>query len=138
MASGGGGGLGVGRVRNEAHGLSMSGNNLQPVLVQMVGREMAIAWSDGSEAFLPWEGLRRACPCAVCQGEADVMGRVERPEVSVGEAGYELRGFRWVGGYAVQLQWGDGHDSGLYSFGYLHGLGRLFAGGVGGEGGGLG
>ena len=109
------------------------GNHPQPVLVQVVGQELAIAWNDGTEAYVPLETLRRACPCAVCQGEADVMGRVDRPEVKIGETGYVLRGFRSIGGYAIQPQWWDGHDTGLYSYGYLHGLGRLMAGGTDAE-----
>jgi DUF971 family protein len=108
-------------------------NHPQPLLVQVVGQELAIAWNDGTEAYVPLDVLRRACPCAVCQGEADVMGRVDRPEVKIGEAGYVLRGFRSIGGYAIQPQWGDGHDTGLYSYGYLQGLGRLMAGGADAE-----
>ena len=37
----------------------------------VIGNELAIAWSDGSETYLGLEALRKACPCASCQGEPD-------------------------------------------------------------------
>ena len=52
---------------------------LQPKLIQKIGTELAIAWSDGQESYLPLEALRRACPCASCGGEPDFLGRVARP-----------------------------------------------------------
>jgi DUF971 family protein len=54
---------------------------LQPKAIQKIGTELAIAWSDGQETYLPLEALRRACPCASCGGEPDFLGRVARPEV---------------------------------------------------------
>lgn len=85
----------------------------------MIGRELAIAWNDGEESFFDLELLRRACPCAACGGEPDVLGRVIRPNVSYAPSSFELASFHIVGGYAVQPRWGDGHDSGIYSFQYL-------------------
>src|SRR5205085_420159 len=76
--------------------------------VQLIGNEIAIKWNDGSESFLPLEFLRRACPCAACGGEPDVMGHVVRPHVSYTPASFELRGWTFVGGYALQPQWADG------------------------------
>ena len=92
---------------------------LAPTNVQQIGSELAISWNDGEETFLNLEFLRRACPCAACGGEPDVMGRVERPSVSYVSASFELASFQVVGGYALQFRWGDGHDSGIYSFAYL-------------------
>ena len=54
---------------------------LFPNNIQHIGPELAIAWSDGTETFLNLEVLRRACPCAVCGGEPDVLGNIERPDV---------------------------------------------------------
>ena len=34
-------------------------------------------------------------------------------------AAFELRRFVPVGGYAVQLFWADGHNSGIFAFDYL-------------------
>lgn len=88
----------------------------------VIGGELALAFDDGSECFLPLERLRRGCPCAACQGEPDAMGRVLRPRQQIGPRGFELLRMEPVGGYALQLHWADGHSSGIYSFDYLRGL----------------
>ena len=88
----------------------------------LVGDELAVAWSDGEESYLPLEALRRACPCAACQGEPDALGRVARPEVSYDEKAFQLLRYEVIGGYALQLSWGDGHRTGLYAFDYLRKL----------------
>ena len=97
---------------------------LLPTNIQHIGPELAIAWNDGAETFLNLEVLRRACPCAVCGGEPDVLGNIERPEVTYTPESFDLRSFALVGGYALQPNWGDGHGTGLYSFAYLRRLGE--------------
>jgi len=77
------------------------------------GDELAIAWEDGVENYYPLEAVRKACPCASCQGEPDAMGFVVKPPVTYNEH---------VGGYAVQLKWADGHSTGIYSYEYLRAL----------------
>ena len=89
-----------------------------------VGNELALAWNDGEESYLAFELLRRSCPCASCQGEPDALGRVVRPQVTLGEGSTSLRSFEEVGGYALRLYWEDGHSSGIYSFTYLRSLGK--------------
>jgi len=86
---------------------------------QMIGSELAILWNDGVESYLPLERFRRACPCAMCGGEPDVLGNLVRPDVSYTASSFELVGWQIVGGYAIQPRWGDGHNTGLYSFQYL-------------------
>ena len=87
--------------------------------VQVIGGELAILWSDGVESYLPLERFRRACPCAMCGGEPDVLGNLVRPDVSYTASSFELIGWQIVGGYALQPRWADGHSTGLYSFAYL-------------------
>ena len=96
---------------------------LLPTSIQHIGDELAISWNDGGETFLRLADLRRACPCAVCGGEPDVLGNIDLPEVTYTPASFELRGYQLVGGYAVQPTWGDGHGTGLYSFAFLRRLG---------------
>lgn len=92
---------------------------LQPTLLQKIGEEFAVVWSDGQETYLPLEKLRRACPCATCGGEPDVMGNIIRPDVTYSPTSFELAGWEIVGGYGWQPRWGDGHRSGIYPFPYL-------------------
>jgi DUF971 family protein len=95
---------------------------LHPLRTEVIGNELALAWSDGKESYIALEKLRRACPCAACGGEPDVMGQIQRPHVSYGPHSFELRGIRFVGGYALQPTWNDGHNTGLYPFRLLRAL----------------
>ena len=90
--------------------------------VQLIGDELAILWNDGLESYLPLERFRRACPCAACGGEPDVLGNLVRPDVVYTPTSFELAGWQLVGGYALQPRWADGHNTGLYSFQYLRRL----------------
>ena len=92
---------------------------LEPTNIQQIGNELAIQWNDGTESYLDLQFLRRACPCAACGGEPDVLGNIMRPNVSYSENSFELAGFDVVGGYAIQPRWRDGHGTGIYSFQYL-------------------
>lgn len=97
----------------------------QLTAVCQIGEELALSFGDGREMYFPLPMLRRACPCAVCQGEPDAMGRVHRPLVEHGPRAFELKKFELVGGYGLQLFWADGHGTGIYSIAYLQQLDRL-------------
>jgi DUF971 family protein len=98
------------------------------VNVCVIGRELALSLGDGREMYFPVSMLRRACPCAACQGEPDALGRVVRPAVEHGAGAFDLQRFEMVGGYGIQLYWADGHGSGIYSLDYLGKLDALARG----------
>jgi DUF971 family protein len=88
-----------------------------PKNLQVLGNELAIAWSDGAESYLKLTDLRRLCPCAECQGERDLLGRLMKPPARPLTAeSYQVRGTGPVGGYALQIFWADGHADGLYTY----------------------
>jgi DUF971 family protein len=88
--------------------------------IQPIGQELAIKWEDGTESFIPFETLRRACPCAGCKGERDVMGHLHKgPDIPLTPVSFELRSLVPIGTYAIQPVWADGHASGIFSFDYL-------------------
>ena len=98
---------------------------MRPVDIQQIGAEVAVKWDDGSESFIPLKTLRRACPCAGCKGEVDIMGNLYKgPDVELPPTAFELKRIDTVGGYAIQPVWGDGHSTGLYSFDYLKRVGE--------------
>ena len=93
---------------------------MRPLDIQPIGNELAIKWDDGREDFISLENLRRACPCAGCKGEVDIMGNVYKNlEKVLTPKAFELVRIVGVGGYAVQPVWADGHSTGIYSFDYL-------------------
>lgn len=93
---------------------------MRPANVQPIGSELAIKWDDGTETYIAFEKLRRSCPCAGCRGEKDIMGNVyKNPEKPLGPESFQLTSISKIGAYALQPTWGDGHNSGLFSFDYL-------------------
>jgi DUF971 family protein len=93
---------------------------MRPVDFQFIGRELAVKWDDGGESFILLEKLRRACPCAGCKGETDILGNLHKnPGEPLTAKSFELLRIGRVGGYAIQPVWADGHATGLFSFDYL-------------------
>lgn len=93
---------------------------MRPVDLQVIGSELAIKWEEGKESFIALEALRRACPCAGCMGERDVLGNLHKgPEQSLSPRSFQVVRLGTVGGYGIQPVWGDGHSTGIYSFEYL-------------------
>lgn len=82
-------------------------------------RALEIVFDDGIRFTLPAEYLRVYSP------SAEVRGHGEGQEVlQAGKRDINISGVEPVGQYALKITFDDGHDSGLYSWGYLYGLGR--------------
>jgi DUF971 family protein len=80
---------------------------------------LRILWEDGVEStFVPRE-LRVACPCAGCVDE--MTGRRTLLPESVPQDLYPAA-IHYVGRYALQFVWSDGHQTGIYPFAYLRRL----------------
>lgn len=93
---------------------------MKPEDIQVIGADLAIKWDDGSEIFVPLEVLRRACPCAGCIGEKDIMGQLHKgPDKPLKPESFQLVRYATVGGYGIQPQWADNHGSGIFTFDYL-------------------
>ena len=96
-----------------------------------VGIGVTLRWEGRAEAFLPSSTLRRSCPCATClekrgdrTHEKPLLPRKSALRVidaTVAEAENLVAIFP-VGNYALGFRWGDGHDSGIYSFEQLFAL----------------
>src|SRR5258706_1247754 len=43
----------------------------KPRNIAVAGRELALAWADGHESYLPFDDLRSGCPCSVCRAQRD-------------------------------------------------------------------
>ena len=95
---------------------------MKPKHIEVVNSILAIAWDDGHESYFDFETLRGACPCAVCKGEANVLSHAAPVPQKFTPDSFEMRSWQYVGGYAIQPQWKDGHASGIYSFQYLREL----------------
>ena len=79
-----------------------------------------IKWNDDSESKIDLKYLRNECPCANCKGET-VLLKTYRPAKKVSDNPdiYKIKNIQAVGGYAIQISWKDGHDTGIFSWEYL-------------------
>lgn len=96
-----------------------------PSNVLIVGQELVLVWEDGREDYIALETLRRHCPCALCKGERDIFGNVYKgPKRPYAPASFQVVAHRRIGGYAIQIDWGDRHNDGIYSYQTLRRLGE--------------
>ncbi len=82
-------------------------------IAQQGPRELEIAWADGAVGRVEVRALRLACGCAVCVDEWSGEGRLDPATVPEDVHPVKLEA---VGRYAVQIEWSDGHSSGIYPF----------------------
>ena len=85
--------------------------------------ELSLTWDDGHTSVIPVKLLRDECPCAGCKGEV-LFGKVYKPApLAIFQEGmYDLKTMTVVGQYAIQVEWKDGHNTGIYSWEYLREL----------------
>jgi len=85
-------------------------------------RVLDVAFDDGARFELPFEYLRVYSPSAEVRGHGPGQETLQLGKHEVG-----IRAVEAVGHYAIRLVFDDGHDTGLYSWSYLHELGRTYA-----------
>lgn len=81
-------------------------------------RVLVVKWKDGTTSEIDWKKLRDHCPCAECaelHGPSDPLRLKLAPNTQLVDVSY-------VGNYAVQPRWGDGHNAGLFTWNYLREL----------------
>ncbi|HUN38872.1 MAG TPA: DUF971 domain-containing protein [Acetobacteraceae bacterium] len=79
---------------------------------------LEVAFDDGSQFSLPAEYLRVESPSAEVQGHGPGQKQIVAGRRHVG-----IKAVEPVGNYAVRLIFDDLHDTGIYSWDYLHQLG---------------
>jgi len=90
---------------------------IQQLTLRRRSRLLEVSFDDGSHYQLPFEYLRVHSPSAEVQGHGPGEG-----VLVVGKQAVDIRAIEPVGQYAVRLVFDDGHDTGLYTWGYLHEL----------------
>ena len=93
-----------------------------PQSIQAIGNDIAILWDDRVESYYPMEVLRASSPSAENVGERDLLGNVIGGSSQTAFPGVTVRGWQIVGGYALQFDFSDGHNTGLFSYEYLRAL----------------
>lgn len=100
--------------------MSAGGTVRWPVELRLKKAEklLEISFDDGSMFRLPAEYLRVESPSAEVQGHGPGQKTLVPGRAYVGIIGLEP-----VGNYAVRIIFDDLHDTGIYSWSYLHQLG---------------
>ena len=93
---------------------------IQPVqIVEESDREVSIKWSDDAETRYNAAQLRRACPCASCVDEWTGQKILDDKKIP---DDLTFGSISIVGRYALNFHFSDGHDTGIFSFAFLHKL----------------
>lgn len=97
---------------------------MQPKQIKIVDKEkMHIKWNEESETILSLKYMRDECPCAGCKGETILLRTYRPPKLhSISLDMYKIERINVVGEYAIQISWKDGHETGIYSWDYIHQL----------------
>jgi DUF971 family protein len=107
------------------------------------GAGVDITWADGHASHYEFPYLRDACPCATCNDEREKKAAAEQKDASGGHAGAAPGGKAMpttspvfpmfkpkaraqsatsVGSYAIQINFSDGHSTGIYSYDQLRSI----------------
>ena len=86
--------------------------------VHQASRLLEIAFDDGRSFRIPFELLRVYSPSAEVQGHGPGQEILQ-----TGKRDVEVVNLEPVGNYAVKPTFSDGHDTGIFSWQYLHFLG---------------
>lgn len=96
----------------------MSAVIVQEIKLRRRSRVLEVRFDDGTRYELPFEYLRVHSPSAEVQGHGPGEG-----VLVVGKELVDIRAVEPIGHYAVRLVFDDGHDTGLFTWSYLHELG---------------
>jgi DUF971 family protein len=79
---------------------------------------LELTFEDGLTIALPAELLRVESP------SAEVQGHAGQPTLVARKRHVAITAIEPTGNYAIRLIFSDGHDTGIFSWDYLHQLGR--------------
>jgi DUF971 family protein len=97
------------------------------------GAGVDITWADGHASHYDFPYLRDACPCATCNDEREKKAAEESPAAKAARASVaplpasspllpmfkpkaRANSATSVGSYAIQINFSDGHNTGIYSY----------------------
>jgi DUF971 family protein len=99
-------------------GLTKNSPTPTAVTVHQASKVLEIAFADGAAFRIPFELMRIYSPSAEVQGHGAGQEILQTGKRDVG-----INGLEQVGNYALQPEFSDGHNTGLFSWDYLYFLG---------------
>ena len=89
----------------------------QTLVAHQQSKVLELGYADGSNYRLPFEYLRVSSPSAEVRGHG-----LGQEILQTGKRNVSILSIEPVGHYAIKPTFTDGHDSGLFSWEYLHEL----------------
>ena len=100
-------------------GLTAGAPTPQSITLHGKSRVLEVVFSDGAQFRIPFELMRVYSP------SAEVAGHGPGQEVlQTGQREVTITNVASIGNYAIQPQFSDGHESGIFSWSYLYELGQ--------------
>ena len=86
---------------------------------------LVVTWPGAAPMTIPAKALRDGCPCAGCVEE--FTGRKLLDASTIPD---DIRpvAINAVGNYAIQIEWSDGHGTGMYTWATLRAIGERASG----------
>ncbi len=89
------------------------------------GAGVDVTWADGHSSHYDFPYLRDHCPCATCNDERakkETMAAMNLPASPLRpmyKPKARAQSAQQVGNYAIQINFTDGHSTGIFSYDYL-------------------
>jgi DUF971 family protein len=93
------------------------------------GAGVDITWADNHTSHYDFSYLREECPCATCNEKRDQEEQhkhsglktpmLSSPALPMFKPKLRAQSATQVGNYAVQINFNDGHNTGIFSYDYL-------------------
>ena len=99
--------------------MSEAGPQPSEIRVRRASARLEVDFDDGLRAVLPAEYLRVESPSAEVQGHGPNERKIVSGKISVSIVGVDP-----IGHYAIRIHFTDGHNSGIFTWAYLHQLAR--------------
>ncbi len=85
------------------------------------GEGVDVDWSDGHASHYDFPYLRDHCPCATCNDERERKAQEKAKGIKTDllpmyKPKVKAKAAAAVGNYAIQIEFSDGHATGIYSF----------------------
>lgn len=91
---------------------------MYPLKIKLIEKKkLLIKWDDSEEDLIDLKELRKNCPCATCLSERDKQSKMYIPLFA--ENQITIKSIDQVGNYAIQINWNDGHNSGIFEYTFL-------------------
>ncbi len=102
----------------------MTAKPLPDKITEFSNSTLLIEWNDGHESIYLYDDLRQQCPCATCRrlrskSRTGKLPFKKRIAPGSADAGIRPAKISRVGLYALQFEWNDKHDTGIYTFEFL-------------------